>query len=221
MSVLCSRKPTLCASQVPMRLQGVRSVAQHLRADSGARLVVIDTRQELSVHLAGRAYMRREAEMPTVAMHHAGVPWREVRKLEQWLLEDTRASAEDWATGGMLRVLVHREAKVRRCCLLTLHCCLLPCHRCARLVVFALPSLPPAWDLAISMRLCLSAAKVEATAHFGFVVFIHTAALADGGDQRGGTRPRAGQLCLTCSQCQHWSRERVAPGGVLGACSGR
>ena len=66
-------------------------------------MVIIDTRQELSVHLLGRPYMRREAEMPTVAMHHAGVPWREVRKLEQWLLEDTVASAEDWAVDGMLR----------------------------------------------------------------------------------------------------------------------
>lgn len=136
-----------------MRLQGVRSVAQHLRADSGARLVVIDTRQELSVHLAGRAYMRREAEMPTVAMHHAGVPWREVRKLEQWLLEDTRASAEDWATGGMLRVLVHREAKVLCCC-----------SRC----IVALPS------LRTRSRLCPAIASTSMgpcpqheTVHFG------------------------------------------------------
>jgi Inositol hexakisphosphate len=93
-------------------LQGMRSIAHHLGADTGSRVVLIDTRQELSIYIAGRPYTRREAEMPTVAMHHAGIHWRELQKLEQWLLEDTCASAEDWAVDGTLRVLVHREAQV-------------------------------------------------------------------------------------------------------------
>jgi Inositol hexakisphosphate len=69
--------------------------------------------QELSIYIAGRPYTRREADMPTVAMHHAGIHWRELQKLEQWLREDARLSVEDWAAGGELRVLVHREAPAR------------------------------------------------------------------------------------------------------------
>ena len=103
-------------------LQDLRRIATQLGAHAssssssssrGGRVVLLDTRQELFVHLAGSPVTRREAELPTAPMGHSGFHWRELRKLEQWLQEDVRASGEDWAVAGRLRVMVHSERKVR------------------------------------------------------------------------------------------------------------
>jgi hypothetical protein len=94
------------------RVQGMRSISQHLGADKGNQVVIIDTRQELSIYIGGHPYTRREVEMPTASMHHAGIHWRELMKLEQWLLEDTKASGEDCARNNVWSVLVHHEARV-------------------------------------------------------------------------------------------------------------
>lgn len=92
----------------------MRGIAERLGAARDARVVVIDTREELTVYLGGRPYSRRDLDMPTASMHHSGIHWRELAKLEQWLLEDTSASASQGAKEGALRVLVHHEATVRR-----------------------------------------------------------------------------------------------------------
>jgi Inositol hexakisphosphate len=92
--------------------------------------------QELSIYIAGRPYTRREADMPTVAMHHAGIHWRELQKLEQWLREDARLSGEDWAADSQLRVLVHREAPARFCPKMMHHSCRVNAKIC---VLVALP----------------------------------------------------------------------------------
>ena len=102
-------------SQVTQKagMQGMRGIAERLGAAGGARVVVIDTREELAVYLGGRPFSRRDLDMPTASMHHSGIHWRELAKLEQWLREDTSASASQGAQEGTLRVLVHHEATVQ------------------------------------------------------------------------------------------------------------
>lgn len=108
-----------CALQDPEQrvcggvVQGLRGLVECLGAKTGSRVVVVDTREELGVYLRGHPYTRRELEMPTASMHHAGIHWRELRKLERWLRDDVCSSSTYGADDGVHRVLVHKEAPVR------------------------------------------------------------------------------------------------------------
>jgi hypothetical protein len=94
-------------------VQGIRGIAQYLGADDGVPVVLIDTREELNIYLRGQPYSRRDRDMPMACIHDTGIHWRELAKLEDWLLEDTKASGREWSIDGLLRVLVHHEATVR------------------------------------------------------------------------------------------------------------
>eukprot|EP00892_Ulva_mutabilis_P004224 jgi/Ulvmu1/2173/UM013_0017.1 len=91
-------------------VKGLRGLVECLGAKSGSRVVVLDTREELGVYLRGHPYTRRELEMPTASVHHAGIHWRELRKLERWLRDDVCTSSTQWADDSVHRVLVHKEA---------------------------------------------------------------------------------------------------------------
>ena len=55
-------------------LQGIRNLMSQLGARPGGNVhvVVTDLREELAVYINGRPYLRRELEMPSAALHHAG-----------------------------------------------------------------------------------------------------------------------------------------------------
>ncbi|GBF92770.1 paladin [Raphidocelis subcapitata] len=71
----------------------------------GCTVVLTDVREELVVYVNGLPYIRRELEMPSAAMHHAGVHWRQLEALEAALKEDVLREAAKW--GG--RILLHQE----------------------------------------------------------------------------------------------------------------
>jgi Inositol hexakisphosphate len=130
-------------------LQGLRQLAAHIAAAaaseapaaaaalspgpaaaSRARVVVVDTREELSLYVRGHPFTRRELEMPTASMHHAGIRWRELAKLEAWLRSDVVASSAVWrSAAGERGVLIHHELAVR-CSLSRLD----PCTQSSQLV---------------------------------------------------------------------------------------
>lgn len=111
--MLCTKEMDLTGIAIPVNaVQGMRGIAKHLGADRGMPVVFIDTREELNIYLGGKPYSRRDLDMPTTLIHHTGIHWRELAKLEGWLLEDVRASGQEWSTDGLLRVLVHHEAMV-------------------------------------------------------------------------------------------------------------
>ncbi|KAI8474087.1 MAG: inositol hexakisphosphate-domain-containing protein [Monoraphidium minutum] len=87
--------------------EGLRRLLAYLGAGGGggAHVVLTDVREELVVYVNGLPYIRRELEMPSAAMHHAGVHWRQLEALEAHLKEDVRNEAIKW--GG--RLLLHQE----------------------------------------------------------------------------------------------------------------
>ena len=54
--------------------RGLRALLAELGARPGgpAHVVVSDLREELVLYVNGRPYLRRELEMPSAALHHAG-----------------------------------------------------------------------------------------------------------------------------------------------------
>lgn len=94
-------------------MQGLRALVERLGGKSGKKVVLLDTREELCVYLGGHPYTRRDIEMPTASLHHAGIHWRELKRLEEWLLEDIRMSSGNWVEENSHRVLVHKEVPVR------------------------------------------------------------------------------------------------------------
>lgn len=56
-----------------------------LGARPGGRsyVVITDLREELVVYVNGKPYLRRELEMPSAALHHAGLPLSSNRYLLQ------------------------------------------------------------------------------------------------------------------------------------------
>ena len=57
-----------------LNAQGVRNLLSRLGARPGgpAHVIVSDLREELVAYVAGQPYLRRELEMPSAALHHAG-----------------------------------------------------------------------------------------------------------------------------------------------------
>jgi hypothetical protein len=90
-------------------------LVERLGRAAGKRVVLVDTREELCVYLLGHPHTRRDIELPTAQLHHAGIHWRELQRLEGWLLEDVRLSSANWAEEMSHRVLVHKEAAVCGC----------------------------------------------------------------------------------------------------------
>lgn len=108
-------------------MQGLRALVERLGGKSGKKVVLLDTREELCVYLAGHPYTRRDIEMPTASLHHAGIHWRELQRLEEWLLEDVRLSSGNWVEENAHRVLVHKEVPVR--------CPLAPAVTCRHIII--------------------------------------------------------------------------------------
>jgi hypothetical protein len=86
---------------------------ERLGGKRGKKVVLLDTREELCIYLGGHPYTRRDIEMPTVSLHHAGIHWRELKRLEQLLQDDVRLSSSNWMEDKSNRVLVHKEVPVR------------------------------------------------------------------------------------------------------------
>jgi len=57
-----------------VRVQGLRNLMSKLGARPGGKshVVITDLREELVVYVNGKPYLRRELEMPSAALHHAG-----------------------------------------------------------------------------------------------------------------------------------------------------
>ena len=57
-------------------VQGIRNLLSWLGARPGGscHVVITDVREELAVYVNGRPYLRRELDMPSAALHHAGAP---------------------------------------------------------------------------------------------------------------------------------------------------
>ena len=55
-------------------VSGLRALLAALGSQRGGprRVIVSDLREELVIYARGRAYLRRELEMPAAALHHAG-----------------------------------------------------------------------------------------------------------------------------------------------------
>lgn len=90
-------------------MQGLRALVDRLGDKGAKKVVLLDTREELCVYLAGHPYTRRDIEMPTASLHHAGIHWHELKRKEEWLLEDVRLSSGNWMEDNAHRVLVHKE----------------------------------------------------------------------------------------------------------------
>lgn len=60
---------------LPHDVQGVRNLLSWLDARPGGscHVVITDLREELAVYVNGRPYLRRELDMPSAALHHAGI----------------------------------------------------------------------------------------------------------------------------------------------------
>ena len=80
-SVSCPQLPTLATAFVKMcKLHVVVSDVREelvfavcLCQDGACHVVVSDVREELVVYINGKPYIRRELEMPSAALHHAGI----------------------------------------------------------------------------------------------------------------------------------------------------
>ncbi|KAK9839780.1 hypothetical protein WJX81_000925 [Elliptochloris bilobata] len=88
-------------------VQGLRNLLSHLGAPPGGPVTVVvsDVREELVGYVNGLPYLRRELEMPSAALHHAGIQAVKLEELERRLRNDVVHEALAW--GG--RVLLHRE----------------------------------------------------------------------------------------------------------------
>lgn len=55
-------------------MQGTRNLLSKLGARPGgpSHVIVSDLREELVAYVSGQPYLRRELEMPSAALHHAG-----------------------------------------------------------------------------------------------------------------------------------------------------
>ncbi|KAK9808828.1 hypothetical protein WJX72_004439 [[Myrmecia] bisecta] len=91
-------------------VQGVRNLLSALGARPGGftHVVVTDLREELVAYVNGSPYLRRELEMPSAALHHAGIPSAKLEDMERRLRNDMMHEAVAW--NG--RVLLHREVPV-------------------------------------------------------------------------------------------------------------
>ncbi|KAL3150044.1 hypothetical protein ABBQ38_013395 [Trebouxia sp. C0009 RCD-2024] len=91
-------------------LRGLRRLLSELGARPGGKVhvVVTDLREELVAYVNGSPYLRRELEMPSAALHHAGIQAMKLEELERRLRTDIMQEAIAWAG----RVMLHREVSL-------------------------------------------------------------------------------------------------------------
>ena len=84
-------------------LQGIRNLMSQLGARPGGNMhvVVTDLREELAVYINGRPYLRRELEMPSAALHHAGqtcsIAALSCLHVPSWLIEHLPCRTDQFA----------------------------------------------------------------------------------------------------------------------------
>ena len=90
-------------------VDGLRGLIAALGASAGgeSHVVITDLREELVLYVNGVAYLRRELEMPSAALHHAGIQPAKLEDLERRLRADMLSESTSW--GGKL--LLHREVE--------------------------------------------------------------------------------------------------------------